>query len=64
MAKIYYHNITKRQLNETCIIDLIDQYNEGDMIYKSYAGNSLIYEVSEREIKELKHQHKEYHENN
>ena len=51
--KTFYHNITKMQLNETCTTDLIDNYSEGDVVFKSEAGNALLHIVKIEEIKNI-----------
>ncbi|MDH8700835.1 hypothetical protein M2138_000169 [Dysgonomonadaceae bacterium PH5-43] len=61
MGKIFYHNISREQLNETDRIDLMDMYTDGDLLYKSEAGNALLYEVSKEEIIQLKKDHEEYY---
>ena len=62
MAKYYYHIPTKHILNETCEIDLIDNYDESDEVYYSEAGNALLHRVDEDHLERLINDHKEYHE--
>lgn len=52
-AGIYYHNITTGKVNETDSMDFIEDYTEGDVIYKSERGNACIAIISESELQEL-----------
>lgn len=56
MGKIFYHNITKGVVNENDLGDFMDQYEDGDLIYKTEAGCALLEEVSGRDIRIMKHQ--------
>jgi hypothetical protein len=49
-ARILYHNITQEKVNETEIIDFVDEYNEGDIVYKSEAGNACIEKITVEEM--------------
>tara|TARA_R100000656_G_scaffold122724_1_gene98552 strand:- start:155 stop:367 length:213 start_codon:yes stop_codon:yes gene_type:complete len=51
--KVFYHNITQGTYNETCIVDLMDAYQEGDVLMKSEAGNALVHPVTKDEMKQL-----------
>jgi hypothetical protein len=61
--KTYYHNITKKQLNESDIRDLYENYTEGDQIYKTESGDATLQEVSEVEIEEIKKRYADSEEN-
>ena len=60
MAKTFYHNITKTVINESDTIEVIDFYSDGDILYKSEAGNALIEIVTEDEINHLKLMHQKF----
>jgi len=62
MAKRYYHNISKHQLNETEIVDLIDNYDENDLIYFSEAGNACLELLSKEDLGAIKLRVKEFYE--
>lgn len=51
--KKFYHNITTGNVNETDESDFLDDYTEGDIIYKSEAGNACIAPISETEMQEI-----------
>ena len=57
--KYFYHNITKGILNETDAIDFMEEYEEGDDLYVSVAGNSLLVKVEDEMLAELKRIYKD-----
>lgn len=57
----YYHNIQKRKFNITCAIDLIDSYDDGELLMYSEAGNALLHPVSNEELQELISWWREYY---
>lgn len=61
MGKILYHNITQEKVNETCIIDFIEEYKDGDILYKSESGNACIEKISDKELIEMKKEVEEYY---
>lgn len=42
---IYWHNITKGEYNQNCIVDATDNYQTGDKIMFSYRGNALMIDL-------------------
>lgn len=49
-TSILYHNITQEKVNETDIINFVDEYNEGDIVYKSENGNACIEKITDDEM--------------
>lgn len=58
--KAFYHNPSAGLLNETDVIDFMDQYEEDDQLYKTEAGNAILIELTDKEIEELVKLHKEW----
>ncbi len=54
MAKKLYHNITQKIYNETNVIDLIENMNDGDLILYSEYGNGLVYVLPDKELNNIK----------
>lgn len=52
--KTYYHNVTKGIINETEIVDVAFDLDEGDKLYKTEAGSAELFEVTEQEKKEIR----------
>jgi hypothetical protein len=50
MGRTMYHNITKELINEYEMIDFVENYDEGDIIYKSEDGNACIEKISSDEM--------------
>jgi len=61
MAKRYYHNVTQEKFNETEVIDLVEEMNDGDVILWSEAGNACVSILTEMELKELQKQVDDYY---
>lgn len=59
MAKKYYHNVTQEKFNETEIIDLIEEMNEGDLILWSEAGNACVEKLTKEELRDLQNQYED-----
>lgn len=53
MAKKYYHNVTQGEFNETCVIDLVEGSDEGDLILVSEAGNACVRKLEQNEWESL-----------
>ena len=51
---IFYHNLTKEIVNETEKLDFMDNYDNGDIIYKSEAGNAILLKIEGDELQSLK----------
>ena len=50
MSKIFYHNLSKNIVNESERMDFMETYDNGDVIYKSEAGNALLLEIKPDEL--------------
>jgi len=61
MAKKYYHNISKGLYNETEVVDFIEEYDEGDILLSTEAGNALVTPVTSAELSDLRRIYDEYH---
>jgi len=46
MKKKFYHNITEGKLNESDIIDLIDEMGDDDIIYWTESGDATLHELT------------------
>lgn len=45
MARIFYHNLTKRWYNKSCLIDVVESADPNDIIKFSVAGNALLFDI-------------------
>ena len=51
--KTFYHNITKGNYNETDEFDLMDNYEDGDVILVTYGGCALLEPIDPDELGEI-----------
>ena len=56
---IYYHNITKEKIN-LCTEDLMEDYQPGDLVYKSESGNALLELATLHDLEKLSENYAEY----
>lgn len=61
MAKKYYHNVTRDQLNETDVVDLIESMHMGDIILWSETGNACVHRLTDKELGELQAEVSEFY---
>ena len=57
----YYHNTTKDILNKSDVVDFMDEYEEGDVIFKTENGNAILHKVTESELVDMKREQSDYH---
>lgn len=50
MGKIFYHNITKGLLNETDAEDFFNEYEDGDQVFKSEAGDATLKQMTQEDF--------------
>lgn len=53
MAKTWYHNISKMTFNIHDRTDLMDEYEDDDLLMKSEDGCAILEKVSNSELQEL-----------
>ena len=58
--KTYYHNVTRDIVNQSDVVEFIDYYFEGDVVYKSEAGNACIELLIDEEIEALKQEAEQF----
>lgn len=59
--KVFYHNISKEIMNETDMIDFMDEYDLGDILYTSTAGNALMEKIEIEKLTEMAKEYNEYY---
>jgi hypothetical protein len=62
--RVFYHNISKEIMNETDLIDFMNEYDLGNICYKSEAGNALMIKLDYKELTEMTKEHNEYYREN
>lgn len=57
--RTWYHNITKLIFNESDRFDFIEEYDKGDVVYKSEDGCAILYIVEQKELDEIQREYDE-----
>jgi len=58
--KVFYHNISKEIMNETDLIDFMDEYDLGNILYRSMSGNAMMEKITTKELVEMTKEYKEF----
>lgn len=59
-AHYYYHNVTRGRYNESDVIEVMEQYEEGDVLLVTERGDATVTVVEGKELDELWRKYNEY----